>query len=190
MIGRARRCVGAVLASLCVSAPVMAQTQVDAVYPVFRSMPEVVSVNRERLIQTSQFGRALRGNLAVQQADLVAENEALAKDLEREELELTELRKTLTQQEFAPLAEAFDVKVKDVRRSQDQKAVELAQALEGARFRFFRQAERVIAQLMNENGIVFVLDESAVWISQGGDVTNLVIEQLDAAYLAGELSLE
>jgi Skp family chaperone for outer membrane proteins len=169
---------------------VVAQTQADTDYPIFRSMPEVVSVNRERLIQSSQFGRALNNNLAEQQGALVEENEALAKDLEREELELTELRKTLSTEEFAPLAEAFDVKVKEVRRVQDQKAVALAQSIEGARFRFFRQAERVIAELMSDNGIVFVLDESAVWISQGGDVTNLVIEKLDAAYQAGELSLE
>lgn len=159
-------------------------------YPVYRETPEVVSVNRERLIQTSAFGRALVQTLSVQQKNLVEENDALTQDLEREERELTEVRKTLSSEEFAPLAEAFDEKVKDTRRTQDQKAVELAQALEGARFRFFRQAERVIAQLMQENGIVFVLDESAVWISQGGDVTNLVIERLDAAYRTGELSLE
>lgn len=185
-----RLCIGccAVVFGAMAGTSVLAQAVPN--YPVFRDTPEVVSVNRERLIQQSAFGKALIDSLSVQQKTLVEENEALAEDLEREERELTEVRKTLSSEEFAPLAEAFDEKVKETRRSQDQKAVELAQALEGARFRFFRQAERVIAQLMQENGIVFVLDETVVWISQGGDVTNLVIERLDAAYRAGELSLE
>lgn len=159
-------------------------------YPIYRELPEIVSVNRDRLIQASEFGKALIDVLTARQRQLVDENEALALDLEREELELTDLRKTTSPEEFSPLAEAFDEKVKEVRSRQDQKAVELAQALEGARFRFFRQAERVISQLMQDNGIVFVMDETAVWISQGGDVTNLVIERLDAAYKAGKLSLE
>jgi Skp family chaperone for outer membrane proteins len=164
--------------------------QVAQSYPTYNDSPQVVSVNRERLIQNSAFGRALIASLSTKQTALVEENETLAQNLEREELELTELRKSLTSDVFSPLAEAFDVKVKEVRRVQDQKAIDLAKLLEGARFRFFRQAERVIAQLMKENGIVFVLDESAVWISQGGDVTNVVIERLDSAYEAGELAFE
>lgn len=162
----------------------------DAAYPVFQDTPAIVSINRERLIQRSDFGRALIEVLSDRQNALVKENETLAQDLEREELELTELRKTLTPAEFAPLAEAFDAKVKEVRRVQEQKGVQLAKSLENARFRFFRQAEQIIVKLMADTGIQFVLDENAIWLSQGGDVTNLVIERLDAAYGAGELTLE
>ncbi len=162
----------------------------DATFPVFQDGPAIVSINRERLIQRSDFGRALIKVLSDRQAALVKENETLAQDLEREERELTELRKTLTPAEFTPLAEAFDAKVKEVRRVQEQKGVELTKSLENARFRFFRQAEQIIVKLMADRGIQFVLDESAIWLSQGGDVTNLVIERLDAAYGAGELTLE
>jgi len=35
-----------------------------------------------------------------------------------------------------------------------------------------------------------VLDESAVWIAQGGDITKLIIKRLDAAFQAGQLPLE
>ena len=159
-------------------------------FPVYEPVVPVVSINRELLIQRSEYGKTLIGSLAQRQSDLIVENETLATTLEREELELTELRKTLEPEEFAPLAEAFDTKVKDVRRQQDQKALDLAKQLEAARFRFFRQAEGVIAQMMQENGILFVLDEAAIWMSQGGDVTAAVIERLDAAYAAGELPLE
>ncbi len=184
----ARIILGAVIAMTCAVPSLNAQAV--AKYPIFQDTPLVVSVNRERLIQRSEFGKALMSSLSDQQSALVLENETFAKDLEREELELTDLRKTLSAEEFGPLAEAFDVKVKEVRRVQDEKTVELAKSLEAARFRFFRQAERLIGQLMQDNGIVFVLDESAVWLSRGGDVTNLVIERLDAAYASGQLALE
>jgi Skp family chaperone for outer membrane proteins len=184
----ARIVLGALIGMACAASSLNAQAIEK--YHVFEDTPLVVSVNREGLIQGSEFGKALINSLSEQQSALVLENETFAKDLEREELELTELRKTLSAEEFGPLAEAFDVKVKEVRRVQDEKTVALAKSLEAARFRFFRQAERLIGQLMQDNGIVFVLDEGAVWLSRGGDVTNLVIERLDAAYASGQLALE
>ena len=158
-------------------------------FQVYRDSPEVVSVNRDRLIQESKFGKVLVDALTLRQRQLIKENGSLASDLEREERELTAVRKTLDPDEFSRLAKAFDEKVKDVRRRQDQKAVELSKAREDARFRFFGEVEQLIKQLMKENGIVFVLDESVVWIAQGGDITRLIIERLDAEFLAGELSL-
>jgi Skp family chaperone for outer membrane proteins len=159
-------------------------------YQIYRDSAEIVSVNRDRLIQSSEFGKALVNVLTTRQQQLVEENASLALDLEREERELTDARKTLTPEEFGPLAKIFDNKVKDVRRRQERKAVELSQALEEMRGRFFNQTERLIRRLMEENNIVFVLDESAVWITQGGDFTDVVIERLDVAYQAGDLSLE
>ena len=177
---------GALIAG-CLSAPIRAQT---TNFPVYQQSMSIVSINREQLIQQSEYGRALIGSLSKQQTELAAENETLLKDLEREELELTGLRKTMSSEEFRPLADAFDAKVRGVRQAQDQKLVDLAKALENARFRFFRQAEGVIAKIMQENDIVFVLDENVVWLSRGGDVTELVINRLNAAYGAGELPLE
>lgn len=174
---------GLVLGSI---GPGVAQTK----YPLFRETVPVVSVNRENLIQKSQLGLDLMTALANRQKMLVAENTKLAERLEREERELTDLRKTMGAEEFAPLAEAFDNKVKNVRREQDEKGVSLANDLERARFRFFRHAEAVIVDMMRESDILFVLDENVVWLSQGGNITQAVIERMDAAYAAGELSLE
>ena len=171
-----------------IALPVVAQGSPP--YQIYREPAEVVSVNRDRLIQGSKFGKALIDALTILQQRLVEENASLAADLEREERELTDVRKTIASGEFSILAKAFDEKVKEVRRRQDQKAIELAQALEGAKFRFFNEAEQMITQLMKDNGIVFVLDESAVWIAQGGDITKLIIKRLDAAFQAGQLPLE
>lgn len=176
---------GFALTLLCWSATAQTST-----FPVYEPTLPVVSINRENLFQRSDLGMQLSDVLSKRQAALVAENDRLAATLEQEELELTELRKTLSAAKFEPMAEAFDVKVKNVRRVQDQKSVDLAKALESMRFRFFRQAESVIAKMMQESGILFVLDEKAIWMSQGGDVTNTVIERMNSAYAAGEISIE
>ena len=165
----------------------MAQT---SSFPVYYLTLPIVSISREALFQRSDLGNHLSEVLSKRQAALVAENDRLAATLEQEELELTELRKKLSAEKFAPMAEAFDAKVKKVRRVQDQKSVDLAKALESMRFRFFRQAESVIAQMMQESNILFVLDENAIWMSKGGDVTNTVIERMNTAYAAGEISIE
>ncbi|GGA24184.1 OmpH family outer membrane protein [Neptunicoccus cionae] len=181
---------GAVLSTsflVAVGSGVAAQTR-D--FPLYDQALPVVSINREALIQRSDLGRQLSEMLAERQSALVAENEELAARLEQEELDLTELRKSMSAEEFTPMAEAFDAKVKKTRREQDQKSVDLAKTLESMRFRFFRQAENIIVQLMQERGVMFVLDESAVWMSQGGDVTNTVIKRMNSAYAAGELSIE
>ena len=51
-------------------------------------------INRDRLIGESAYGTALTGALAERQKVLVEENDKLLQDLEREERELTETRKT------------------------------------------------------------------------------------------------
>lgn len=190
MTGRAFG-LGAVLFSTCLlmagGSGTLAQTR-D--FPLYNQSLPIVSINREALVQRTELGRYLSDVLAELQTALVAENETLAATLEQEELDLTELRKSMSAEDFAPMAEAFDAKVKKTRREQDQKSVDLARSLESMRFRFFRQAESIIVQLMQEQGIVFVLDESAVWMSQGGDVTNIVIERMNSAYAAGEISIE
>jgi Skp family chaperone for outer membrane proteins len=187
MGGISRKLCELVLGISCATSSAMAQ---QANFPIYEPTIPLVSVNREALIQKSDYGRAVFAKLAEQQSALLAENHTLTETLEKEELQLTELRKTLIADQFTPLAEAFDAKVKEVRRTQDQKSTDLAKALEAARFKFFRQAESEIGQLMQENGILFVLDESAVWMSKGGDVTELVIERLNAAYAARKLTVE
>lgn len=159
-------------------------------FPVFRPSVSIVSINREMLIENSRYGQATLDQVSKKRAELVAQNDTLTKALEHEELELTKLRKTLAAEEFTPLAEAFDVKVNKIRRTQGQKETQLLQQLETVRAQFFRQAEGVIAQMMQENRILFVLNAENVWLSQGGDITSAVIDRLDAAFSAGELTLE
>ena len=157
-------------------------------YQVFDDPLPIASINRDRLFSESAYGRALLVRLSNRQQALVAENDKLRVELEQEERELTDLRKQITPEEFAPLAAAFDEKVKQIRQTQEEKSTKLSEELDSARFKFFRQSEDIIRQLMAERGIVYVLDEQAVLLTTGeGDITALAIERLDLLFENGTL---
>lgn len=176
------------MAALLLGAPTGGVAQAPNEYPVADDRQLVASLNRDRLLSDSTYGRALMEELGKRQASLVAENESLLAELEREELALTETRKTMSPEDFAPLADAFDRKVNAIRAGQDQKALDLAKALEGTRFSFFREVEPIIIAVMQERGITFLLNEQAVMLSTGdGDITDAVLERLNALHADGQL---
>ncbi len=160
-------------------------------YPVFQETLPIASLNREDLFNKSDYGRALLAQLNKKKEQLAAENTELYTNLEREELELTALRKQITPEEFAPLAKAFDTKANKIRSRQRQKLTDLNNQLERARFTFFRHSETVIRNLMQENGILYVLNAQAILVSTGeGDITGEVIRRLDKLFADGSLTVE
>lgn len=160
-------------------------------YPVHQEQLPVASINREVLFSQSAYGLALLSIISEDKNQLVAENDRLLADLEREERELTELRKQITAEEFAPLAKAFDAKANQIRRSQREKLAAINKQLEAARFTFFRQAEAVIRDLMIERGIIYVLNEQAILMSTGeGNITTDVMQLLDGLFKSGDLQVQ
>ncbi len=160
-------------------------------FPVFQERLPIASLNREDLFNKSDYGRALLARLNRKQKQLAAENTDLYTNLEREELELTALRKQIPPEEFAPLAKAFDTKANKIRSRQRQKLADLNDQLERARFTFFRHSETVIRELMQETGILYVLNEQAILVSTGeGDITGEVIQRLDKMFADGTLMVE
>lgn len=160
-------------------------------FPVFQESLPIASLNREELFNKSVYGRALLAQIGQKETQLATENTDLYTNLEREELELTTLRKQLSSEEFAPLAKAFDTKANEIRSRQRQKLADLNSQLERARFTFFRHSEVVIRNLMQETGILYVLNEQAVLVSTGeGDITAEVIQRLDQLFADGVLKVE
>jgi len=173
---------------LAVLVPLAASAQQ---FPVFEQTVPVASLNREDLFKKSAYGKALLEQLNQKQKHLSDENTELYTNLESEELELTSLRKKITPEEFEPLAKDFDTKANKIRAQQRQKLAELNNELEKARFAFFRRSEVVIRRLMQERGIIYVLNEQAILVSTGeGDITRDVINRLDALFANGALPVE
>jgi Skp family chaperone for outer membrane proteins len=149
-------------------------------FPVYREYLPVASLNSDRLFSESLAGKAILDASQEKSAALGEENRRIEADLEEEERDLTEKRKTMPAEEFRKLAEAFDQKVVAIRRTQNAKATALGQELENARREFSNRVRPVLQQLMQERGIVFVLNEQAIALAvSSGNITDEAIRRVD-----------
>ncbi len=147
------------------------------------SLPEipVLTIQRERLFSETQFGQSLSQEIAARGRRLAAENRRIEQELAVEEGELTDLRDTMSPEEFRDLADAFDVKVTGARNEQDQKIRALTQLSEQAERRFLFTIAPYMQRLMQEKGASVILDRRAVFVSaDASDVTLEAIARIDS----------
>lgn len=150
-------------------------------FPVYKESLPVASLNSDRLFSESLAGRAILEASREKSITLSEENRRIEAELEQEERELTEKRKTMPAAEFQLLADAFDAKVVNIRRTQNAKASALSQELETARREFSTRVQPILLQLMRERGIVFVLNEQAIALAvSSGDITDDALQRVDS----------
>lgn len=142
----------------------------------------VLTISSERLFSDSAFGRRVFEDIEAESSLLAQENERIVEELSREEKELTDLRPTISPEEFRPLAEVFDEKVQSHRDGQRAKLDSLARQGEEARARFFEMAQPVLIDLLREYRASVVLERSTVVLSSdASDITEAAIQRIDAA---------
>ena len=142
-------------------------------------------VDQERLLSGSIEGKLILEELNRKGNELRAENEGLQAELETEERALTEMRKNADQEEFRTHANAFDSKVNSIRAVQKQKLERLNEEYEQERERFFKKAELVMLEMMQERGIGMIVGRQAVLLAtSSADITDDVIERMDLMYLS------
>lgn len=113
-------------------------------------------------------------------AVLTAENRRIEAELRAEEQDLTKRRVTVAADSFRALADAFDEKVQETRRVQDQKLREISQLSDNARREFFAASLPMLEQIMRETGAGAILDHSTVFLSSDAvDITDLAISRID-----------
>lgn len=140
----------------------------------------VVTLDQERLLKESKFGAALAKAFDADTQALVAENRKIDADLEAEERDLTEKRKTMPPAEFRVLADAFDKKANELRDAQEAKSRELTRRRDTDRTLFFQNVAPILGDYMVERGAVAILDKSAVVVSLGTiDITDGAIQRID-----------
>lgn len=141
----------------------------------------VVTLDQERFFQTTLYGRAVLQGVEREAAALGAENRRIEAALEAEERALTVRRASLSPEDFAPLAAAFDDKVETIRAEQDAKSRGLNQRLDAERKQFFDAAVPVLTDLLAERGAAAILANDAVLLSLNAlDITELAIARMDA----------
>ena len=143
--------------------------------------PPVLTIDVERLLAESAFGRQLTAELEEAARRLAEENRKIEADLLAEERALTERRAELPTDEFRPLAEAFDEKVQRLRREQDEKELALADLREEGRQRFFQEAVPILSEILRERGALVLLDRRDVFLSADSiDITDAAIARIEA----------
>ena len=140
----------------------------------------VLTVEPDRLFAESAFGRRVSAEIEAEGAVLTAENRRIEAELREEEQELTRRRPEMEAEAFRALADAFDSKVQETRRLQEQKLREISKIRDKAHLEFLSASTPILEQIMREAGAGAILDRSAVFLSSDAvDITDLAIVRVD-----------
>jgi Skp family chaperone for outer membrane proteins len=164
----------AFLVALTVTLPDQGQSQ-DTPAPL-------LTLDQDRLFLDSDYGKAVTERERATTAELEQENRKIEAELVAEEQALTELRPTLSAEEFTARADAFDAKVERIRGEQDAKSRRLAEARDADRKNFLEVAVPVLGELLGEKGATAILDKNLVILSLSAiDVTDEAIARVNSA---------
>lgn len=143
---------------------------------------QVLTIDQDRLFAETDFGDRVAASLAEEANALSTENRRIEAELTVEERELTELRPTLSLEEFQALANAFDEKVQQIRIEQDAKSRELQAKTEERRQQFFTQIVPILGQIVRERGALVIMNRRDVFLSADSiDITEEAISRINAS---------
>ncbi|MBE9638014.1 OmpH family outer membrane protein [Salipiger mangrovisoli] len=174
---RARSLLRAAILLLCAgTGPALAQ---EAIRPGIVQSP-ILTVEIDRLYADSDFGKQVSELLDATGTEIAAENRRIEAELTAEEKSLTEKRRTMDPVAFRKLADAFDIKVQELRDAQDSKARTLGNLSEERRRQFISKAEPILAELMRDAGADIILDQRTVFLSTNSiDITDMAIARMN-----------
>ncbi len=176
---RARRGIGRVFAIVLALISTAASGQE---FPVFQSA-NVLIVSREDLFSNSVLGKEILQLEQTEREALNEEDHQMGLRFGEEEKRLTALRDTMSQEDFQPLADAFDEKVVAARTEYDVNYANLIANTEARRRAFFGVIAPVLAQVMQRYNATIIIDRrSALLFDRNLDITRETIEFLDKAY--------
>lgn len=175
---RGRACLFAWLIGICLAA-MPAQPGIAQQLGTVQS--PILTIEADRLFSESLFGQRVAQEIEAESAVLSAENRRIEAELTAEERDLTERRATMEPDAFRALADAFDERVQDIRRTQDAKARALNQRSDADRVAFLQAAAPVLERLMRDSGAAVLLERGSVFLSLNAtDITDEAIARIDA----------
>ena len=143
---------------------------------------QVLLIDQDRLFSGSVFGQAVGGVIDRVGRDLSAQNREIEDVLTQEEHRLTELRSSLSIEDFRLRAAEFDARVVEIRSEQDAKNRALGAYAEAARQRFLEIMGPILIDLVQRSGAEVLMDRRAVIFARDDiDITDEAIAAIDAA---------
>lgn len=144
----------------------------------------VLVIDTGRLFAESAYAKRLNDEIEAVALQIRDENQQIVAELVAEEQSLTELRPTMSPEDFRAAADAFDQKAQDIRAERDAKETELENARRDVRVRFLSEVRSVVGQLMVERGGGIVLDSRSTYVFVTAiDITEEAIARVDANFI-------
>ena len=149
-------------------------------YPIYKKPSAIAVLDQEALFSQSEWGKSVLKNVEDKVLKLSNENRVRESELELEESELTDIRKTISKIEFDLLAIKFDDKVKKIRLEQADKQRKINIYLNENRKLFFEKVTPILLAYINELGIEVLLNKDTVALaSLGSDITKSAINKIN-----------
>ena len=147
---------------------------------------ELFTVDMTKLLRSSEFGKNIIAANNIARKKLQSENEELEKKLLLEEKELSELRKTLSVEEFRPKALEFDKRVSIIRAEQGKKEEILNKKVRKEETDFFKRIYPLLYEILIERGGLILVDQRNVILWDNSvDITDDAIEAINQALGSG-----
>ena len=144
------------------------------------------TVDMSKLLRSSDFGKNIIANKNAARQNLQNENNDLEEKLLIEEKELSELRKTLSIDEFRPKALEFDKKVTIIRKGQREKEENLNKKVRREETDFFKKIYPILYELLIERGGLVLVDQrNAILWDNSVDLTDDAIALINQALVSG-----
>ncbi|RPE71473.1 periplasmic chaperone for outer membrane proteins Skp [Pacificibacter maritimus] len=139
----------------------------------------VIAFDRSRVLAESALGKQLNAELEKEQAKILAENDEISAALEEEERDLSNLKPTISAEDFALRAEAFDRKVTAIRAEQKRKSEAVQLMFDQGTKQFEDNLNQVLSEIAREVGAVAVFERAQIYMMSGTiDVSNEAIRRL------------
>jgi Skp family chaperone for outer membrane proteins len=141
----------------------------------------ILIINQDRFFTTSLYGQRVLQSFEAEQALLRTENRRIESELTDEEKALTEKRPTMQPDDFRAVADAFDRRVQEIRRIQNNKAEALLKQREIDQQAFAQRAQPLLITLMRDSSASVILDSRTVIMSADAiDITDAAVRRLNA----------
>lgn len=144
------------------------------------------TVDMSKLLRSSDFGKNIIAVNNAARQNLQNENNNLEEKLLIEEKELSELRKTISIDEFRPKALEFDKKVTIIRKGQREKEENLNKKVRREESDFFKKVYPILYELLIERGGLVLIDQrNAVLWDNSVDLTDDAIAVINRVLGSG-----
>jgi len=144
----------------------------------------ILIVDLDRAYNLSKFGQLIRKNFQLENQSFNKENSTILESLKEEEIKLTKDRESLSPEDFAKAAEAFDTRAVAIRAVRLEKIRIVDERFQGLKPLFFDRIRPIIVKIMREYDASVILEKnSVVWSLASIDITNVIVERVDKAFM-------